>query len=313
LSTYSAKQYLQPNFGAFFRHASIRFLSFAQIGRLMSIASALTSTEIDRANANVSRNDSLDTASKIAIFAHYSDDSQISNSDAYFISSLREAGFSVVVSSTCTNDPLIHQAIWNQWSDRLDGLITRPNLGFDFGSWSAALSTINLDSQFLQQILLVNNSMYGPLFPLGPMIEELSSNGDFFGLTASQEFSPHLQSYFLGFNRVVITSPMFRMFWEGKFGGRSKWSTIWGRELTWERFFARSGFQSAVLMKQTRSFPRNPLTFLWKDLVSEGFPFMKKSLFTHNYDSIDISDWKSFLRNECPDFDTDLITTDING
>lgn len=313
LTSYSAKQYLQPYLGAYLRHASIRLFSLAQIGRLMSIASALTSTEINRATANTSRSNSLDTAERIAIFAHYSDDGQISESDAYFISSLREAGFSVVVSSTCTSDPLIHQAIWDQWNDRFDGLITRPNLGFDFGSWSAALLTINLDSEFLQQILLVNNSMYGPLFPLRPMIEELASRGDFFGLTASQEFSPHLQSYFLGFNRVVIASPAFRQFWGGKFGGRSKWSTIWAHELTWERFFVKRGFRSVVLVPETRNFPRNPLTFLWKELVAEGFPFIKKSLFTHNYDSIDMSDWDSYLRKECPDFDTRLIVAHTTG
>lgn len=310
---YSYDHHRQRTLKARLRHFFIRLFSIFRIGRIMSIMSSMSSAVIDHDLVEISFADSLQSSKKIAIFAHYSNDGRISSSDAFFIAHLRESGYSVVISSTATCDPIVHRALWEQWRDRIDGLITRPNMGFDFASWSVALSAMKLDSEALNRIVLVNNSMYGPLFPLEPIIDSLASRGDFFGLTASQEFSPHLQSYFLGFNPVVFRDPAFRQFWEGKFGVKSKWSTIFGRELTWERFFVKEGFRSVILMSGTRGFPRNPLTFLWKELVSDGFPFIKKSLFSHNYDAIDLSDWKSFLREISPNFDTNLITSDLKN
>jgi hypothetical protein len=49
---------------------------------------------------------------------------------------------------------------------------------------------------------------------------------------------------------------------------------------------------------------------LWKDLITQGFPFMKKSLLTHNYDSIDMTHWEDFLMTECPQFEVSLVVQD---
>jgi lipopolysaccharide biosynthesis protein len=260
---------------------------------------------------NESFSPALLSASKIAVLAHYSDRVEISASDAYLISQLKASGFAVIISSTCTSDSIEHQQLWEQWHQKIDGLITRENIGFDFGSWSAALSSLDIGNGDIDQIILINNSVYGPLFPLEPIISELCVRGDFFGLTASREFCPHIQSYFLGFNKVVIDHPQFREYWRGSFQGQSKWFTIFRRELAWERFFTKRGFRSAVLIEDSREFPRNPLTFLWKDLISQGFPFIKKSLLTHNYDSIDMSDWESFIAKECPNYDRTLVSHDL--
>jgi lipopolysaccharide biosynthesis protein len=261
---------------------------------------------------NTSISGSVTTARKVAVFAHYSSRVEISPSDAYLIECLRSAGYSVIVSSTCTNDPTEHEQLWGQWSGKIDGLLTRPNFGFDFASWSAALMYLRLDELEIEQLVLVNNSIYGPVAPLEPILEDLFSRGDLFGFTGSREFSPHLQSYFLGFNRTVIANPCFKQFWRSSIDSRSKWSTIIHRELTWGRFFVKHGFTSVVFAEETRVFPRNPLTFLWRDLVLNGFPFIKKSLFTHNYDEIDMLGWENFLAKECPNFDSSLISNDLN-
>jgi lipopolysaccharide biosynthesis protein len=278
---------------------------------LFSLLSKVFSQNETAIKVNESLTPALLSASQIAVFAHYSDQVDFSASDAYLISQLKAAGFAVVVSSTCTSDLVEHQQIWEQWQHKIDGLITRENIGFDFGSWAAALSVLNLSKGHIDQIILINNSVYGPLFPLEPIISELCLRGDFYGLTASREFCPHVQSYFLGFNKVVVENPVFREYWQGTFRGASKWFAIFRRELAWENFFTKQGFCSAVLIEDSREFPRNPLTFLWKDLISQGFPFIKKSLFTHNYDSIDMTDWENFVMKECPKFDTTLVSHDL--
>jgi len=269
-------------------------------------------TQVPSIGVNTSAANSLIRAKKVAVFAHYSTKVEISPSDAFFIQSLRNAGYTIIVSSTCTSDSTEHGNLWSQWSSKIDGLLTRPNFGFDFGSWSAAMNHFRLHELDIDQLVLVNNSVYGPIISLDPILEDLFSRGDLFGFTASREFSPHLQSYFLGFNRIVLTHPCFKKFWASTLSGRSKWSTIFRRELTWERFFVKRGFKSVAYMEETRTFPRNPLTFMWRDLVLNGFPFIKKSLFTHNYDEIDMTGWENFLVKECPDFDSTLISKDLN-
>ena len=304
------RSYLQPRLSEYLRDAIIRVLSLLRIGKLFSFLSRFFLYNETATEVNTSFAPTLLSASKIAVFAHYSDRVEISASDAFLISQLKVSGFAVVVSSTCTSDPMKHQQLWKQWRHKIDGFITRENIGFDFGSWSAALSSLDLSERDINQIILVNNSVYGPLFPLEPMISDLSKRGDFFGLTASREFCPHIQSYFLGFNKVVIDHPEFQKYWRGSFSGESKWLTIFRNEIAWERFFTKRGFRSAVLIEESREFPRNPLTFLWKDLILQGFPFMKKSLLTHNYDSVDMGDWEDFLMLECPDYDPSLVSRD---
>jgi lipopolysaccharide biosynthesis protein len=291
----------------------IRLLSVIRIGKLFTNVSKVLSGSATPFNGKETYSSVLLTASRIAIFAHYSSRVEISASDAYLISKLKESGYAVVVSTTCTNDAKQHQLLWEQWNHLIDGLLTRHNTGFDFGSWSAALSSLNLGRGDIDQIVLVNNSVYGPLLPLKPIIDELSLRGDFFALTASKEFCPHLQSYFLGFNRAVIVHRDFQKYWHGSFRAESKWLTIFRRELDWENFFTKRGFRSAVLIEETRDFPRNPLTFLWKDLIVQGFPFMKKSLLTHNYDSIDMTNWTEFLVKECPTYNVAFVLEDVTG
>lgn len=313
LRSHPRRSYLQPEPGAYLRDAVIRILSFLRIGKMFSLLAVIFSRSEVSVNINISHSPALLSASKIAIFAHYSDQVEISASDAYLISQLNDAGFSVIVSSTCTSDVLQHEELWKLLQQKIDGLVTRQNIGFDFGSWAAALSSLVLDRRDIDQIILVNNSVYGPLFSLKPIISQLSSQGDFFGLTASREFCPHLQSYFLGFNKVVINHSDFARYWRGSFSGKSKWSTIFRREIAWETYFSRRGFRSAVLIEESRDFPRNPLTFQWKELISQGFPFVKKSLFTHNYDSIDMSEWEDYLTRECPGYDTSLVSQDLDN
>lgn len=311
LTSHPRRSYLQPDLRAYLRDSVIRGLSLLRIGRVFSFLTRVFSRNKSAMEVNKSFSPALLSAFKIAVFAHYSDQVEISASDAYLISQLKDLGFAVIVSSTCTDDPIGHQQLWEQWHQKIDGLITRENIGFDFGSWSAALSQLDLSRRDLNQVILVNNSVYGPLFPLEPIISELFLRGDFFGLTASREFYPHIQSYFLGFNKVVIDHEDFQKYWRGLFSGKSKWFTIFRRELAWERFFIKRGFSSAVLIEDSREFPRNPLTFLWKDLISQGFPFIKKSLLTHNYDSIDMAGWESFIMNECPGFNTSFVLHDL--
>ena len=311
MNKYRRSSYLQRKLQAYVRDEITRVLSALRVGRMFSVLSLLQRGESPTIGMNISSVSSLSKATRVAVVAHYSTNVEISPSDAFLIQSLRNAGYSIIVTSTCTCDSTAHEELWSQWSGKIDGLLTRPNFGFDFASWAGAIMHFGLHGPGTEQLILVNNSVYGPVVPINPLLDDLFARGDLFGFTGSREFSPHLQSYFLGFSKRVLDDSCFKEFWDSSFGGKSKWLTIFRRELTWERYFVRRGFNSVVFAEDTRTFPRNPLTFLWRDLVLNGFPFIKKSLFTHNYDKIDTTGWEEFLASECPDFDTTLICNDL--
>lgn len=96
--------------------------------------------------------------------------------------------------------------------DRLE-VICRPNQGWDFASYRAGISTLELKR--LSRLTLCNDSVFGPLFPLAPIYESMrNQTANVWGLTASDELQWHLQSYFLVFDTPAMTSPAFHIFWE---------------------------------------------------------------------------------------------------
>ena len=107
---------------------------------------------------------------------------------------------------------------------------TRPNTGFDIGAWKEALdkhagfaSLIDYD-----ELVLFNDSFFGPLYPFREVFGEMARRGDdFWGLSAHGEargtgLCPYgnrpryLQTYFLVFGKQLLASDAFRAFWQGQ-------------------------------------------------------------------------------------------------
>ncbi len=51
----------------------------------------------------------------------------------------------------------------------VDHFVSRENIGYDFGSWRDGLSTVDLDR--FEEILFANDSVYGPLWSPGLVLE----------------------------------------------------------------------------------------------------------------------------------------------
>lgn len=115
---------------------------------------------------------------------------------------LSDAGFPVVVVDT-SEQPLLPagQATGSgrHADDSISYTIHRRNNGWDFGSWFAALGSLEDVLGSASELLLVNDSNHGPFGDLGPMIGRGRALGaDLWGCTESFVGSHHLQSYFLG-------------------------------------------------------------------------------------------------------------------
>lgn len=269
-------------------------------------ASSLTPADT---NPRMSSHPSLFTASRVLVYAHFDPDGIVSDADRHMLAEFRKSGYAILLVSTAVNTDSSHDLMWLSVVKEIDGLITRPNIGFDFGSWAAGIGVLDLKNRVIDRLLLLNNSVYGPLRPLAHMIDRASETGDVFGLIASTEFTRHIPSVFLGFHPHVVTSDAFHGFWSTFPVGRWKNVTILRAEMIWEKYFTRAGFTTGSLFQSTKHLYRNPYTFIHRELIIHGFPFLKKSLFLRNYDDLDMSKWSEGL-----DIETtllDLITVDV--
>ena len=88
---------------------------------------------------------------------------------------------------------------------------------YDFGSYKRAYAYA-ADQDILKKydwVYLVNDSVYGPLGDLGPLLKDLESRGtDFVGMLecTNPDLPRHIQSWFVGLGRRVATSDLFRDF-----------------------------------------------------------------------------------------------------
>lgn len=176
----------------------------------------------------------------------------------------------------------------------------RKNEGYDFGSWKYGISNNYNELCQYQGVLLANDSLYGPLFELTDFIDFVqASPSDVIGLTDSQEFAYHLQSFFLFFKPNVVSSPVFRDFWESVIIQGDKWDIIKKYEIGLSQRLLRAGNFKLEAYCDMSGYPNvNHTHSHWRELISDkGFPFLKIELVKKNPCAIDISGMEAFIEN----------------
>lgn len=230
----------------------------------------------------------VDDATRLAVVAHWDPRGEVGPADRALLSAVAGCGFSVLVVSTADAAP---EAL----AEGLPGVAavaTRANVGFDFLSWRRGLEWLRADGDLerVERLLLLNTSMYGPVRPIGPFLDLAFDAGDVVGFTASREFMPHAQSYALALSGAAVRSPGFLPYWQRVRPSTGKWGTIAAHELRWQRDLISGGLRAGVVVPAP-SGAVNPLTHGWAQLLDRGFPLVKKSLFTVNYDGVDLGGW----------------------
>lgn len=234
---------------------------------------------------------------KLAIYAHFNDSERIVAFAWPYLKCLKELGHRIIFVS---NSPICRQD-----TDRLESneisVILRENSGLDFGMWKAALAEVELDE--VNQLILTNSSIVGPLHPLGPIFETAKTwQCGFWGMTENTFLRRHLQSYFLVFEREVLRSEFFRLFWENVVILEEKQQIILSYEIGLSSWMSQHGFEGKAYITEDQVWseyrksrtaiqllaevirgklnPPENVTLEFPDfLLSMGMPFLKCSLF----------------------------------
>jgi lipopolysaccharide biosynthesis protein len=283
-------------------------------------------------------------AKRVAIFAHFDRTKRVQDYVLYYLDQLVRAGFAVVF---VTNSPAIEPASLLNVQSKCAVLLRRRNVGHDFGAYKDGLALIG-DLAEYEEVLLANDSVYGPFCDLSVLLERCDDSAAVWGITDSWERRFHLQSYFLLLKKPALVDRRLREFWGRVRYLSSRRFIIRYYEIGFTRAILRADLRCAALFPyrraaeaisaaalsgqlsredlspERRSYlqrlfdaiehgtPLNATHFFWDYLIGElGCPFLKRDLLTRNPMEVPfVSQWQMLLRRSSG-YDTDMIVHDL--
>lgn len=250
---------------------------------------------------------------RAVILAHYDPDGIV---DPYVIRALHSyreiADRLVLVSASASSLPAALTAI-------VDDFLPRANVGYDFCSWRDGIARLGDLRQF-DEIVCANDSVYGPLSDLSPvMTDSRVAGADFWGMVMSAQRSDHVQSWFVAMRRPVIEASAFTRFWRSVEPQPSKQNVIDRYEIGLSEAITAAGFNATAIFdgrgcgrptlrerirnvsplrlhrfgrhsRKVRRMepPYNPSELFWERVCDAGVPYLKASIFKSNPYRVDV-------------------------
>ena len=282
---------------------------------------------------------------RAVVFCHFDQRGALAERVRHYIEALRAEDLSVVF---VTNSGKLEEEAKRWLGRRCAFVVIRPNLGYDFAAWRDGLAAAALPRAETALLVLANDSVYGPIRPLGPTLGRFDfADADAWGLTDSWQVRYHLQSYFIALGPGAFRSRAFDDFWRGVRDIRSKTGVIRHYEVGLTQSLLRGGVRcravwnyvdlaaslsryapryedaaEPLLTLGRRAYARyaqlsasrialNPTAELWHPLLAAGFPFIKRELLRDNPAQVpDVAAWLALVRATSPSM-ADQILRDL--
>lgn len=263
-----------------------------------------------------------------AIYCFYDKHGIVDGYVPVFLDGLRDAvdGICVVVNGFVTDEGL---AVLSAYADEV---IRRPNEGYDVSAYREGLvHTLSAqDISAVSSIVLCNNTLFGPFYPFSEMFEKMEGKElDFWGITAfagdpGDPFGtirygyipPHVQSFFMVFEKRFFEKDCFRAFWDDLPEIHRYEEAIGYFEAVFTKDMADKGCRWDVYMDcpELQGFTKDPLRDFPRYLIEKKHcPVIKKRSFFHEYgEAFERSGGEAALEafeylQRDTDYDTDLI------
>ena len=204
-----------------------------------------------------------DTVKRIAIFVIYDKQGII---DGYCIHIIRELKSVCDRVAVICNGNMTDKSIEGLQEENLE-VYVRKNEGYDATAYKYALEDI-VGWDVLEgydELILVNDSFYGPFWPLKDIVESMEEkNVDFWGLTGQvpmgntfgdaypEEILPyHIQTYFVVVHSHMLHDISFKAFWDNVKDIKEFTDAVTGFELLFTKYFTEKGFVSGTYVGST--------------------------------------------------------------
>lgn len=182
----------------------------------------------------------------ILLYAHYDCDGIIDDHVIYQLESLSKFSIDIIFIS---NSKITKKCACNI-SSYINNIVLREDDGYDWEAWREII--LDLDITILSKydkLIIMNDSCYGPIFPLTEMFDKmLNLDVDFWGITNSSEngIIKHIQPYFCVFNNTMLVSNIFYEFWRTMNKICSYEDAVKFGELKMTEYFFNHGFKYSV-------------------------------------------------------------------
>lgn len=259
---------------------------------------------------------SIRPGNEIAVLVAHANSGRLKPHVLPYIEKLQESGLSVLLIAV-VNQPL---ELLEREIATADGIIVRDNAGYDFGAWAHGLQLC--PALFGASLLIMTNDSVVPTADktvFRAMIDRVREcSTDIVGLTASHEYGWHIQSYFVAMKPKALASWGFQHFIRNLKYTNDKDEVIREYEIPFATRMISAGLTVSAIFSGT--FSSNPTLFSWRDLINQGFPFIKllilrKKFSTHADHGEALQelrkDWPAVLKNA--GFNIDLVYSAIRA
>jgi hypothetical protein len=130
----------------------------------------------------------------VAIYCHYSSTGRVSAMVRSQIATYAAQGFEVIFVSMCAS---LNEDDVGRLRKLCRAIVVRRSFGRDFGAWSDILSSDLIQRARIRELLLVNDSVLGPIRPMEFLFETIRTADGLWGLINSDQNGSHLQTFFL--------------------------------------------------------------------------------------------------------------------
>ena len=181
-------------------------------------------------------------------------------------------------------------------------VIVRENKGFDVWAYKTALEYVGWDNlEEYDEIVLLNSTILGPIYPLKESFEKMSQcDLDFWGLTKYFKYDEdpfgcipygyipdHIQSHFICCRKSLVKSDEFKKYWTDMPMIKNYNEAVGKHEAVFTKHFSDLGYKwdVSVNVDELREYSGYPLMMCPKKLIEEyRCPIFKKRSFFHDID-----------------------------
>lgn len=215
---------------------------------------------------------------RIAFFAHYDPDGLIADYVVRYLDGLYELGIEEVYFCSDSEIELKEQI---KLPERTKFVKGSRHGEYDFGSWKRCLLAFEheqgtRDLHEFDELVLCNDSCYGPLFSLRAMFETMRNKDcDFWGVTQVEFSEKYYPSFFLVMRSSVLAAPFFIRFLKSIEPFTEKRLYCQKYEEGLYRLLKKKGYRGACYLAQHNHLCHSSAQALTPAIFEQGLPFIR--------------------------------------
>lgn len=215
---------------------------------------------------------------RLAIFAFYNGKGLINDYVVTYLEYLKEVSDSIIF--VADNEPNVKEL--SKIYPLVSHIESYHHGEYDFGSYKIGFNYAKehylLDD--VDEIILCNDSCFC-VDSLKPAFDKMDTKScDFWSMTASNEYEPHLQSFFLVVKKKLFNSEVFSNYLDNVKHLDSFLEIVNTYEIPLKKNFEKEGFKSASYIKAPK---KNNPTFFPIKCVKAKMPLIKRKIFVESY------------------------------